>query len=299
MAIIYSYPINTMLQGSDILVGTSTKVINGKNTNATKSFTLSSLASYVEGTLPPPPTPVIPDLSQVLTAGNDANNDIYINKLHLLNPLSGLYPYMDGDKNRINFYNSTGVTLGYFGQNRILLLNGDSGTLQLDTLTDNRTYTFPNQSGTVAMVSDIPTVSYAVANINPSPSSVLGPLALTTGSDFLLDLNDGGLKTSDIIIAGAILINTTGVYEVSLSLTGWEVVGFQDLDWKLKRDGVTVAKFSKRNNVESHPDSFSGTTYVSITAGQVIELYIGTSASTSITFAPVTTNCTVNITKIN
>ena len=54
MAIIYSYPVNAMLEGSDVLAGTSTKVINGKASNATKSFTLSSLATFVESTLPTP-----------------------------------------------------------------------------------------------------------------------------------------------------------------------------------------------------------------------------------------------------
>lgn len=54
MAIIYSYPVNTMLEGSDVLVGTSTKVINGKASNATKSFTLSSLVTFVENALPAP-----------------------------------------------------------------------------------------------------------------------------------------------------------------------------------------------------------------------------------------------------
>ena len=157
MAIIYSYPIQVTPTGTDTLVGVSSKVINGKASNATKSFTLASIASYVESTLP---LPVVPNLSEVLFSGNQANNDIYINKLHLLNPLSGLYPYIDGDKNRINFYNSAGVALGYFGQNKILLLNGDSGTLQLDTLTANRTYTFPNKSGTVAMTSDLPPVGW-------------------------------------------------------------------------------------------------------------------------------------------
>ena len=54
MAIIYSYPVNAMLEGSDVLAGTSTKVINGKASNATKSFTLSSLATFVENALPAP-----------------------------------------------------------------------------------------------------------------------------------------------------------------------------------------------------------------------------------------------------
>ena len=37
MAIIYSYPSETNIQGTDLLVGTSTVEVNGKKKNTTKS----------------------------------------------------------------------------------------------------------------------------------------------------------------------------------------------------------------------------------------------------------------------
>jgi len=44
MAIIYSYPSETNIQSSDLLVGTSTVVTNGVSENVTRSF---SVANYL------------------------------------------------------------------------------------------------------------------------------------------------------------------------------------------------------------------------------------------------------------
>lgn len=47
MAIIYSYPKNTNLLATDILVGTSTVIFNGKPKNQTKSFSLGTLTDFL------------------------------------------------------------------------------------------------------------------------------------------------------------------------------------------------------------------------------------------------------------
>ena len=49
MSIIYSYPEETSLQGSDMLIGTSTALVGGKQKNITKNFTLDQLSSYLSG----------------------------------------------------------------------------------------------------------------------------------------------------------------------------------------------------------------------------------------------------------
>jgi len=49
MSIIYSYPEETSLQGSDMLIGTSTALVGGKQKNITKNFTLAQLTSFIQG----------------------------------------------------------------------------------------------------------------------------------------------------------------------------------------------------------------------------------------------------------
>ena len=49
MSIIYSYPEETSLLGSDMLIGTSTTLIGGKQKNITKNFTLDELSAFMSG----------------------------------------------------------------------------------------------------------------------------------------------------------------------------------------------------------------------------------------------------------
>jgi len=46
MAIIYSYPTNTNILATDLIIGSSTKVVNGKNRNVTKNFEIGSIAEF-------------------------------------------------------------------------------------------------------------------------------------------------------------------------------------------------------------------------------------------------------------
>ena len=47
MAIIYSYPSETNLQSTDLLVGTSTVVTNGVNENVTRTFSVGNLSTFI------------------------------------------------------------------------------------------------------------------------------------------------------------------------------------------------------------------------------------------------------------
>lgn len=50
MAIIYSYPKNTDILSTDIVVGTSTKVVNGRRKNITKNFEIGAIATFFNET---------------------------------------------------------------------------------------------------------------------------------------------------------------------------------------------------------------------------------------------------------
>jgi hypothetical protein len=76
MAIIYSYPTINNIQSTDLLLGVSTVMYNGKPKNQTKSFELGVLATF----LAPIVAPLIPapSLQQVLNIGNTATKTINI-----------------------------------------------------------------------------------------------------------------------------------------------------------------------------------------------------------------------------
>jgi hypothetical protein len=50
MAIIYSYPKNTDILSTDIIVGTSTRVVNGRRKNITKNFEIGAIATFFNET---------------------------------------------------------------------------------------------------------------------------------------------------------------------------------------------------------------------------------------------------------
>lgn len=50
MAIIYSYPTNTDILATDLIIGSSTKVVNGKKRNVTKNFEISKIAEFYNET---------------------------------------------------------------------------------------------------------------------------------------------------------------------------------------------------------------------------------------------------------
>lgn len=50
MAIIYSYPKNTDILSTDIVVGTSTKIVNGRRKNITKNFEIGAIATFFNDT---------------------------------------------------------------------------------------------------------------------------------------------------------------------------------------------------------------------------------------------------------
>jgi hypothetical protein len=54
MAIIYSYPINTTILATDIIVGSSTVLVGGRPKNQTKSFEIQDLAAYFASAILPP-----------------------------------------------------------------------------------------------------------------------------------------------------------------------------------------------------------------------------------------------------
>ena len=72
MAIIYSYPSESNIQSTDLLVGTSTVVTNGIKENVTRSFSVSNLAAYLN-------TIIASVTSITFTAGSDTTAPFLVN----------------------------------------------------------------------------------------------------------------------------------------------------------------------------------------------------------------------------
>lgn len=99
------------------------------------------------------------DLDTVLSQGNESLRDAKINRLFLWNNQSDIDygSFLEGSKNRVNFYQNDDTYLGSFSYKEIKV---NTGTFEYNmvfpTISSGKTATFQDASGTVAYLSDIP-----------------------------------------------------------------------------------------------------------------------------------------------
>jgi hypothetical protein len=122
-----------------------------------------TISQYIrgDGTLATFPTSSIPTLDQVLTAGNTS---ILAAKIGVLYG----YDNVNSDYGTLEFYDS-GIVIKAATTNHFLFYNDDSGTVQFSNGTykptlnfagvGNNIYTFQNVNGTLAFLSDIPSLT--------------------------------------------------------------------------------------------------------------------------------------------
>ena len=152
MAIIYSYPLNLNILDTDVIIGTTTQLINGRPKNQTKSFKIEDLANYF-----------IPTLNQVLQVGNVSQLDAKIGELYLYDDAVGGYAKMSVSDNVFMLDSIGGVTILTIDNGTNLVLNNGLAAAQIiNPLTTNRTYTLPDKSGTFALTTDAPTLQQVV-----------------------------------------------------------------------------------------------------------------------------------------
>lgn len=140
MAKISTYPEQQPPSLDDYVIGTSVS-----NALATKNYLISDIIGLAT-------------LDEVLTNGNTSLLDAKIGELYLYDTSNQDYGKIQLSDSEYNLYNSSGdiiTTISSIGA--IFRSNAYYGFLNVpDTITANRTYEFPNQSGVVALVSDIP-----------------------------------------------------------------------------------------------------------------------------------------------
>lgn len=152
MAIIYNYPLNSILLAEDMLIGTSTKIVNGQPKNATKNFSIADLTGFIKQNV---------SLDDVLQVGNTSLLDAKIGKLYLYDTPVADYGNIALNQNRFSFNT---VTHGeVFRAQRDMFSSfsssGYRGSFEVSNITANRVWDFPNESGTIALLSDVPVVT--------------------------------------------------------------------------------------------------------------------------------------------
>lgn len=178
-----------------------------------------------------------------------------------------------GGSARIDLGNTTATTSAG-GKEGIIRLYGTSATyyveLKAGAPSANRTISFPNKAGTVALTDDIPTVSYPVTSVNNKTGAVsltasdVGALSSTTvipskTSDLT---NDSGFLTSytetDPVFSASVAAGITAT-----DISNWNAKVSDDKTW----NGVTLNK-----------------TYVTSTAENIRIPYSSTVTDTSMNF---------------
>ena len=160
MGIIYSYPKQTVLQSTDLLISTRFSTEPGVVSRSI-SFSLETLGEYIAANH-------TSTLDQVLTAGNTSLLDARVGGVYLYDayPAAG-YLRIAGNKNRINFYNKNESLIGYIVEDSLVLNDISSDTIftikKPSDTTSSNTATFQDATGTVAYLSDIPpTANYGL-----------------------------------------------------------------------------------------------------------------------------------------
>ncbi len=126
MAIIYSYPKNTDILSTDVIVGTSTRVVNGKRRNVTKNFEVSSIAEFYNET------------SSIAITGQ--NNFFFQNNI-ALGRKPGSLSFVAGGGTGTNFNSITTIRISKFAT---------SGNLMIDYIN-----TFIDQAIIIAQADDL------------------------------------------------------------------------------------------------------------------------------------------------
>lgn len=152
MAIIYSYSKTNEVYGSDLLVLSRFHTVAHEDNGRNYSLDIGTLGSYISDNYSN-------TLDQVLTAGNESLLEAKVGKIGIWDEINNAYGSIEGYKNRINFFGSIGGLLGYFGENIISIydtLSSFSFYLTVpEGLESDKSVTFQDKSGTIALISDI------------------------------------------------------------------------------------------------------------------------------------------------
>lgn len=126
-------------------------------------------------------------LDQVLYNGNISTNDASIGDLYLFDTSNDSYGFISSNNERINFYNSNNLLCGSFNRGSISIDDPSSPSimnLTVSPLSDSRDVALPDKTGTIALLSDIPTIpvsnNYGLAAQIDSSTNIVNTIVEST-----------------------------------------------------------------------------------------------------------------------
>ena len=204
MAIIYSYPKQSSLQNTDLLIGTRFSTEPGVVPRSI-SFSLETLGEYINANHPL-------TLNQVLTAGNVSLLNASIGTLGLWDNQNGGYAIIGVGDSGFTFYDYIGDIVASIDSSGISIkANSFTGVIATSAFTADRQYTMPNKSGTIALTNDLSslTLDQVLDNGNTSLNNAfineLGLYDFTDSKYWGLVVDDGTFFIYDINAAESML----------------------------------------------------------------------------------------------
>jgi hypothetical protein len=165
-------------------------------------FPTGTTSQYVrgDGSLATFPTTTTPTLNEVLTAGNASLLDAKVGELYLYDSANIAYSkiaFEDAEFNAYDYVNARIFTVS--GSQSYLRFQNNTNklaTFSSTLLTNNRTYTLPDATGTLALTSDIPAPISLTTTGNSGSSTLIGGI-LNVPTYTLAGL--GGVPTNRIL----------------------------------------------------------------------------------------------------
>lgn len=160
MAIIYSYPPNSNILATDIIIGTTTALVGGKPKNQTKSFSIENLTNYIG-------SQVNITLNDVLVNGNYSLLFANVGRLGLFDIVENDYALLDINDSYLIFEDINGRATAQ--HRRGIDFQGDGvngGSIYLPVYGASYEYFLPDESGTIALINDLPSTINQVPKLN-------------------------------------------------------------------------------------------------------------------------------------
>jgi hypothetical protein len=202
--------------------GSITLTTTGSSGPATFASNVLNIPDYSTGA-------AVPTLNQVLTAGNTSLLNAKIGELYLYDTTEIDYGHISLNDSDFNFYDVYGIS-AKLNRSAIVLLGvvgGFYGTLLLPAVTANRTYTLPNATGTIALTSDIPTLT---TTGNSGSSTLIGGV-LNVPTYTLAGLGGISLTSLSSTATGLTYTNTTGVFSLTSGYLIPTTASYNNANW--------------------------------------------------------------------
>jgi nitrogen fixation protein len=209
MAIAYSYQKDTQLLATDMLIGTATGEVNGRQKLITKNFTLQSLGQFIITNYLPES---FPSLQEVTDIGNTTTTTVILNGGATSNSTNEIATFQPDSISTVNTNTGSGAGLTSLGYLEMSADGVATGILATEYLTTNVTLQYPNKVAgtyTIATTSDLSTgyIPYVGATQNVD----LGEYELKAGQ-LTLDTS----PTGTAVVGTTRWNNTTGTSETTL-----------------------------------------------------------------------------------